>query len=205
MLGRIMSDILYDAAIEYAKLKDIIYKIIVGRKGTAYIIMLHFPAESFYHLAGLQHLTDLTFPSTNKERIYKEILDKNITIDDIKKSIFYNETCVEERLSSFIYLKDIIETDTVTYLINSKRYIRYTKIRADFLCEHKIISDILYLFLVKEKNNIKFENECKGCSFFRKHNRDYTTGASKTTTLLVEKQENGSNIVIFRNPAYKEK
>ena len=72
-----MSDILYDAAMEYKKLERTVYRIIVGRKGYSYPIMLHFPPESFFHLAGLQHLTDLTYPSTNKERIYKEILKKN--------------------------------------------------------------------------------------------------------------------------------
>lgn len=56
-----MQDILYDAAIIYEKLKDIVYKIVVGRKGKSYSIMLHFPPESFFHLAGLQHLTDITF------------------------------------------------------------------------------------------------------------------------------------------------
>lgn len=38
-----MSDILYNAAIEYQSLKDITYKIVLGRKKRAYNIMLHFP------------------------------------------------------------------------------------------------------------------------------------------------------------------
>ena len=37
-----MGDILYNAAIEYKKLMGIIYRIVVGRKGKAYHIMLHF-------------------------------------------------------------------------------------------------------------------------------------------------------------------
>lgn len=106
-----MSDVLYNAAIEYKKLEKTVYKIIVGRKGYSYSIMLHFPPESFFHLAGLQHLTDLTFPSTNKERIYKEILKKNFTEEDIKKSIFYDKWFIEERLNNFTYLKDQMEID----------------------------------------------------------------------------------------------
>lgn len=108
-----MSDILYNAAIEYKKLEKTVYKIIVGRKGCSYSIMLHFPPESFFHLAGLQHLTDLTYPSTNKERIYKEILKKKFTVKDIEKSIFYSRWFVEERLNSFNYLKDMIEGDSI--------------------------------------------------------------------------------------------
>lgn len=118
-----MCDILYDASIEYGKLKDVIYKIVVGRKGKAYILMLHFPPESFFHLAGLQHLKDLTFPSKNKERIYKEIVGGNLTIEDVRKSVFFEEWFIEERLQNFQFLEQMIDSDSITYLINAKRYI----------------------------------------------------------------------------------
>lgn len=199
-----MSDILYNAAIEFKKLENTVYRIIVGRKGYAYTITLHFPSESFFHLAGLQHLTDITFPSKNKERIYKEILQKNITIADLKKSTFYEKWFIEERLLCFYYLKEIIESNSIIYLINSKRYITYTQIRADYLCEYVDEYDIIYLFLVIESHYPKFENECKGCSMFKKHGYDYTIGTSKTTTLLIEKIENGNTEIVFRNPSYKE-
>ncbi len=199
-----MTDVLYNAAIEYQKLKDIIYKIVLGRKKRAYNIMLHFPPESFYHLAGLQHLEDITFPSTNKERIYKEILKKNLTINDINISVFYNECFIEERLLNFRFLKEMIESNAFYYLINSREYIRYTRIKADYLCEHKQQSDILYLFLAIEKLYPKFENECRGCSFLKKHDCDYSVGTSKTTTLLIEKIEKENSTIIFKNPSYQE-
>lgn len=199
-----MCDILYDASIEYGKLKDVIYKIVVGRKGKAYILMLHFPPESFFHLAGLQHLKDLTFPSKNKERIYKEIVGGNLTIEDVRKSVFFEEWFIEERLQNFQFLEQMIDSDSITYLINAKRYITYTEIKADYLCERIVNNDIIYLFLVKERRYPKFKNECKGCSYFRKHDYDYTIGTAKTTTLLIEKIENGKNRVVFRNPVYVE-
>ena len=132
-----MADILYDAAVEYQKLRGVIYKIVIGRKNQSYDINLHFPPESFFHLAGLQHLKDITFPSTNKERIYKEILSKNFTIDDINTSVFYDKWFVEERLSDFKFLQDMIESNSFYYKINARRYIQYTDIKADYLCEHK--------------------------------------------------------------------
>ncbi len=199
-----MSNILYDAAVEYGKLRKVVYKIIIGRKGYSYSIMLHFPSESFFHLSGLQHLTDLTFPSTNKERIYKEIMKGKLTESDIKKSLFYEKYFVEERLLSFPFLEWMIDANSITYLINARRYIARTSIKADYLCERKINSEVLYLFLVMERQYPKFKNECKGCSFFRKHDYDYTVGTSKTTTLLIEKIENESSKTIYRNPAYIE-
>ena len=122
-----MADILYDAAIRYKQLEDTVYKIVVGRKGKAYTIQLHFPPESFFHLAGLQHLTDITFPSKNKERIYKEILKHNLTLQDIQKSIFFDDYYIEERLNDFMFLEQLLDSNSVTYLINNKRYIQYTK------------------------------------------------------------------------------
>lgn len=200
-----MPDILYDAATEYGKLKNTVYRIVVGRKGNAYPIVLHFPPESFFHLAGLQHLTDLTFPSTNKERIYKEILKKRLTLCDIEKSIFYGQWFIEERLNSFRHLISMIEGNSVTYLINASRYIAYTSIKADFLCEHKVSPDVFYLFLARERWHPIFKDEYKGCSFFKRHGYDYTVGASKTATLLIEREDKGEEkIIIFRNPAYRE-
>lgn len=96
----------------------------------------------------------------------------------------------------------MIDSNSITYLINARRYIAYTNIKADYLCERKKDSEILYLFLVLERRYPKFKNECKGCSFIRKHDYDYTMGTSKTTTLLIEKIENKDSKVIYRNPAY---
>ncbi len=199
-----MQDILYDAAIIYEKLKDIVYKIVVGRKGKSYSIMLHFPPESFFHLAGLQHLTDITFPSKNKERIFKEILNKKLTIEDISKSVFWDKWLIQERLQNFAHIEEMLDSNLITFLINVRRYITYTSIKADYLCQNRIHSDTLYLFLVIERYCPKFENECKACSFFTKRNIDYTVGTSKTTTLLIEKIENGHSKVLFRNPVYIE-
>lgn len=199
-----MADILYDAAIRYKQLENTIYKIVVGRKGKAYTIQLHFPPESFFHLAGLQHLTDITFPSKNKERIYKEILKHNLTLQDIQKSIFFDDYYIEERLNDFMFLEQLLDSNSVTYLINNKRYIQYTKIKSDYLCERNINSDIIYLFIVQERKNPKFENECKGCSLFTKHDINYTYGTSKTTTLLIEKEVQNVTYQIFKNPVYKE-
>lgn len=75
---------------------------------------------------------------------------------------------------------------------------------ADYLCERNFDMHILYLFVVREKKSPKFPNECKGCSLFTKHHADYTSGTAKTTTLLIEKQTDTREILVFRNPAYKE-
>ncbi len=199
-----MPDLLYQAAFEYRKLKNIIYKIVLGRKNKTYYLKLHFPEETFFHLAGLQHLTDLTFPSKNKQRIYKEILNGKITCKTLEKSVFYRSWFIEERLSILPRINEIFESKVVTYLINPQQYIQYTNIKADYLCEQKNVDEILYLFLAIEKNNPTSIKECRAISFFKKHRTDYTKGTSKTTVLLIEKIENGKTTQIFRNPNFRE-
>ena len=99
----------------------------------------------------------------------------------------------------------MIESNSFYYLINAREYIRYTTIKADYLCEHKESLRVLYLFLAIERLYPKFKNECKGCSFFAKHNCDYTVGTSKTTTLMIEKIENENTTIIFKSPSYQER
>lgn len=199
-----MSDILYSAAIAYQKLEKVLYKIVIGRKGTSHILNIHFPQEAFFHLAGLQHLTDITFPSTNKERVYKEILKQNLGIRNIQKSVFFKKCFIEERLKSLQHIEHMLDSNAVTYLINNKNYAQYSRIRADYLCERKMSAEIFYLFIVRELKSPKFHDECKCCSFFKKHKKDYTKGTSKTTTLLIEKRENNNVVQIYRNDSYKE-
>lgn len=199
-----MTDLLYQAAMEYQKLQNIKYKVIVGRKGKAYTILLHFPEESFFHLAGLQHLTDITFPSRNKERIYKEILNHEITVENLKKSVFYESWFIEERLAHLHHLQDMFESNVVTYLIHQQEYVKYTSVKADYLCEYTIADGTLYLFTVLQRKFPKFENECRGCSFFKKHKTDYTNGTAKTTVLLIEKIVDENTEEIYRSLSYKD-
>ena len=204
-------DLLYSAAVKYGKMLTIGYHIILGRKGKEYHIQLRFPYDSFFHLIGLQHLTDLTYPSKNKERIYKEIIGKNLTYETVSKSQYFEKFCVKERIEYLDYLESMLDSCELVFLINPKGYANYTRIKADFLFEHNFLleeSIILYLFLVRESYP-QVSNECKGCSFFRKHEMDFRRGASKTTVLLVEKYRNVDTIdqecaILYKNPDYKE-
>ena len=58
-------DLLWNAAVIYGELNNVGYSILLGRKKQMYQLDICFPYESFYHLAGLQHLPDITYPSKN--------------------------------------------------------------------------------------------------------------------------------------------
>lgn len=199
-------------ALRYGEMHCIGYKFVLGRKGKEYHIQLRFPHEAFFHLSGMQHLTDITYPSKNKERIYKEIIHGNLTYESISKSQYFQKYNIKARIEYLSNLESMLDSCELAFLINPKEYVKYTRIKADYLFEKHLLEkeDItLYLFLIKESQP-KVQNECRGCSFFRKHEMDFTRGSSKTTILLAEKYKNvdtdkQENKVLYRNPAYMEK
>lgn len=205
-----MRDILYDAALKYETMIGKGYHIVVGRKCKEYPVQLRFTQDAFFHLVGLQHLTDITFSSTNKERVYKEILLGNITTEMIKKSIFYDDFFIEERIVNLFRLEEMIDSCQFLFLINHHEYIKYTKIYADYLCEYLLPEnreDCLYFFSVKNTRP-KIENECGGCSFFKRHTIDFRRGTSETKLLLNEKINNVGQkeefvTEIYRHPKYE--
>lgn len=205
-----MEDLLYTAAYEYKRMHNIAYEIVLGRKGKKYTLFLHFPPETFFHLIGLQHLTDITFPSTNKERILKEILKKNLTYSSLQKSVFFEENFIEERISNLHLLEEMLDSNTVTYLINPKEYQKYSNIKADYVFEYiNLELQIFYFFVIIEKKFPHFTNECRGCSFFKKHKVDYTKGTARTTVLMITKFIRFNTIqqikeIKYKNPTYRE-
>ena len=206
-----MEDILYTAALEYEKLLAKGYHILLGRKCKIYILNLRFKKADFFHLAGLQHLTDITFSSKNKERIFKNILSRKISNEMLKKSVFYEKFCIEERIANLKRLEEMLDSNQFMFLINHKEYLKYTKIYADYLCEYFLPEnqkECLYFFTVKVLNPVIL-NEVAGCSFFKKHEIDYTKGTSETKLLLNQKLLNyGTSqekcIELYRHPKYKE-
>lgn len=195
------NDLLYKNAIKFRSLKNIGYNIIVGRKKKAYMINLRFPKASFFHLAGMQHLTDIKYGTTNKERIFENILSGDIKMENIQKSEFFEEYFIRERLENLLNLEHILDNGKLIFQINKNKYIQFSTIKADFLLRYEV-DIILDFFTVK--NDI-YQNYV-GCSFFKEHTLNYTQGTSKSTLLKNVKINNDSDeeIVLYQNPNYKE-
>ena len=87
-------------------------------------ITVEFRAAHFYHLAGLQYLTDIVQVDKSRQnnstsRIYKKIIKNKITQELIEKSGFYNK--IEERL---MYLSDLGKVISSKFIIDFD----YTKV-----------------------------------------------------------------------------
>lgn len=198
-----MEDLLLSRAQKYAELLNKSYNIVLGKKGKAYHIDLRFYKDTFFHLVGFQHLTDLQQLKSNKERIYKDILEGKLTYADITKSTHFDEWKIKERITYLYYLEEMLDHNNLTFLINIHEYVKYTKIKADYLFEYIFdVDTTLYFFSVKNKFP-KIENECTGCSFFKKHEMNYRKGASPTTLLYNEKIIYDKNKIVENILLYK--
>lgn len=137
------------------------------------------------------------------------ILERKIRIDFLKKSPNYEKYYIEERLENLYLIKSILENNQITYLINPKEYAKYTRIKANYLIEHKeLVPDIFYLFLIKRCDS-EIENDHRGCSFFKKHKTDFTRGTAKAVLLIMDRvtrvgKDQTISEEIYRNPNYKE-
>jgi len=118
------SDMLKNAASAYAKLLGKIYRYTLEN---GLVIQVQFAPGYFHHLLGLQKIKDVDLvikgPQNSPNYIFRNILDGLITMDDIKKSRFFDE--IDARLRHFNQINRLIEFNKIIVdfdpsLINSK-------------------------------------------------------------------------------------
>ena len=67
----------------FEKLLDVEYHIIIGRKGRSVELRIVFSKWDFHHLMGLGKLKDLRIAKKNREIVFNEILNGQITYQSI--------------------------------------------------------------------------------------------------------------------------
>lgn len=79
-------------------------------------IIIHFSAENFYHLLGLEKLTDVEqLKNKQPARVYKQILSETIKSSTIQKSNLYH--LIENRIKYFEHIKDFLSYDSSNKII----------------------------------------------------------------------------------------
>ena len=73
----------------FEHLLDIKCHIIIGRRGKLTELNLFFEPTEFHHLIGLHKLHDLRLARGNREKIFSKILVGDLSMDDLKKPIFF--------------------------------------------------------------------------------------------------------------------
>lgn len=185
---------LKQAALSFEKLLDIEYKIILGRKNKETEFLIGFSKDHFFHLVGLQKLTDIDFPTENKGDLFDLILKGEITDDFISKSSKF-DSILKERLDPFIDIVDIMDTNSLIFKFNRGHY-NWSNMRCKFILENIEPDKTIYVFIDSDED-ILMDGEkvtkmfCR--SFFLKGATDFTARSTSMALIYKEKINKKTN------------
>lgn len=173
-------DKLLACANTYFRMMDFTYRIVLGRKGKLYELHISFEAISFHHLIGLHKLHDLRIARANREKIFHDILEGNISYDFISKSRYFPQ--IKNRFLPFADIEKIFDDNRLIFRYNTKIN-RFSLIEADYLMSTPYSGNDIYIFLARRQDDDNYY--CR--SFFPKEQTDYTKGQAVWTMLHKEK------------------
>mgnify|MGYP000445843485 CR=1 FL=1 len=173
-------DYLQACAKAFEHLLDTKYHIVIGRKGKLTELNLLFDPTEFHHLIGLHKLHDLRLARGNREKIFYQILAGGISMDDLKKSLYFPS--IQKRMEPFSKIEDFLDSNKLIFRYNKKLQ-SFSLIEAEYLLSTPYESTDIYIFLdqLPEPNSFF----CR--SFFPKEDKDYTKGQAVYTLLKKEK------------------
>lgn len=146
-----------ECASNFQRLCDISYKFIVSFQRKTREINLNFKESDFFHLAGLQYLSDLAIPQNRKKIIYS-ILGDELTDQILAMSRYYKNTNshidVEMRIHELSNLEDYLDTDNLIkiFSVRDDIYLK-SKIDAEYIIESQLKNShtVVYIFLGRRK------------------------------------------------------
>lgn len=102
------------------------------------VFLLRFLPEQYHHLAGFQHLRDLTnisHPATGAGRFYRDVKKGRISEDEILRSAQFGE--IAERLQSFSYIEQILCAGQTKIIVSFDPQKAHSQIKADYMLYHR--------------------------------------------------------------------
>lgn len=179
-------DILLQAAQAFEQLLKKKYIFELGKQGTLYKIDLVFTPYEFHHLAGLHKLDDIKILHKDRRLVFKEILKRKLTCDDINESSGFKS--IQKRLELIVNLEHYLDTVNSIFKYDHKKNMS-SKIRAEYVMKNTSSGNEVFYFAIKEKQAYV------GVSLFAKDVKDYTDRQIKLKLLKKEKVHCESGIV----------
>lgn len=174
-------DKLKERAIAFRRLMDYQYVIKLGRKGQMYNLIIDFEKQDFFHLIGLQKLTDISFLKRSADYIFDSCLKGKLTCSMLEKSEYFSD--LGHRFDYFHMIESILDDNRLVFKCNINSMRVYSKIKADYMLQN--LSDDLVFYIFIEKRINKNTQFCK--SFFENSVTAYLQGQTKMTLLYKEK------------------
>lgn len=198
-------DRIMECASSFQALCSISYKFIVSFQRKTREINLNFQESDFFHLAGLQHLSDLAIPRNRKTTLYSILEEESITDECLQKSKHYYNTNSEIDISSRIdelrFLEEYLDSDNLIKIFSVKDDIYLnSKIDAEYIIESKLKNSYVtvYIFLARRKEDV--EHYCVK-SFFVKQNVIYSGNA--LYWMYKEKICNGKSTLLYKHKNFE--
>jgi hypothetical protein len=186
-----MNNIL-DSAKNFSRLLDVEYEIILAKKGNQVRLVIFFVKFHFYHLAGLQYLTDIHELDNQREIVFDWILSESIKTERIESSQFYSK--IKDRVLYLARLESIFDSNDTVFKYDEKENILTSQITGEYLMKNIVESRNIFTFLDKTKDG---KDYCR--SFFPQSFKDYSYRQKKWTVLSKKKifKKFGEAIVLY--------
>lgn len=170
-------DILYNAAHNFREIEKYDYECILSYNRRCISFVIDFDDRDFFHLTGMQHLSDIDIPKNRKKALQNVLESKIITEELLEKSSIYNNPTpnnnVKSRIEHLQYLEKYLDTDNYisVFTLRNPNNIN-SLIDADYVIESRIedIPGDVYIFLRERNDN---PGHCAVVSFFEKKDRIY--------------------------------
>ena len=102
------------------------------------MFLLRFLPEQYHHLAGFQHLRDLSNisrPSTGAGQFYRDVKRGRISEEEIVRSAQFKE--MAERLQSFIRIEQMLYPGQTKMIVSFDPRKAHSQIKADYMLYHR--------------------------------------------------------------------
>ena len=195
-----METLILDCLTAFTNLLNIRYHIILGRAGKHVSFVLNFCKEDCYHLMGLHYLTD-----RRDRRSRTKIYDSLISSEEYRKYISSSDSWTEElkgRVLCTKMIEQLIDDNRTVFRYNTKNYMFFSKIQAEYLLENRLNDQDIYTFLDKRAGTE--ERFCR--SVFPKSDKDYTERQTKWTLLYKGKENIANNTIdeLYKHKTYND-
>lgn len=185
----------------YKKILNFSYHFVIGRKNQTVDIILKFSKKDFFHLVGLQYLTDIRELNNDREKIFNKIECDYDFINLILNSINYFK--ISERVNLVATLEEFLDSNKTVFKFNNRTNI-FSLIDAEYILKNSNIIRNMYVFISREDKNSD-TYFCRSAFSRDKSERDYVIGHTSYTLLYKEKVDLLTNEkqVLYVHPSYK--
>ena len=124
-----------DCVDSFTSLLNTQYQLVLGRKNLSVSLNITFDKKDCFHLMGLQYLTDRPELSRDRGKVFDEIKERKITVQQIESSEFYYK--INERINFLPYLEEVFDCNDTIFKYNEKLN-SFSKIQAEYLMKNTI-------------------------------------------------------------------